>query len=163
YIIEPYPGGRTQLRGVPLDGSSMSILLSPPALSAGPVSLVLSADRTRVVFRMSGVRNKLYAAPVDGSQSAVELTPVPYPGISIQQYDTSPVSARAVYLAYEFSTGKAEVLSVPDDASSAPIALNGPLGSGGGVSAFALAHHSDRVVFAADQSTAGLFELWSVP
>lgn len=163
YILAPYPGGRTELRGVPLDGSSASILLGPPALSAGPANLLLSANRTRVVFRMTGLRNKLYAAPVDGSQSAVELTPVPYPGISIAQYDASPVSACVVYIAHEFATGKDEIFSVPDDASSAPIALNAPLPVNGMARAFALAHHSDRVVFTADASAAGVVELWSAP
>lgn len=76
----------------------------------------------------------------------------------------SPDGSRVMYYADQNADGIFEVFSVPSSGGT-PVRLNGPLVAGGGVLFDGLQFSPDgsRVFYRADQTTVGLYELFSVP
>lgn len=65
-----FPGGAAELRSVPIDGSQAPLTLDDDAFD--PTELVLTADGTRVVYRLLS-SGSLRSTRLDGSAAALEL------------------------------------------------------------------------------------------
>jgi Tol biopolymer transport system component len=134
YVADQVQDGLFELRRVPADASSGSILLSH-VLLAGE-SFDLSASRQPVAFAasqrviyqtLSSTQRRLFSAPLDGSAPAVELV------TSAATPFSFAVSADGAELFYGLSaTGARDLWRVPLDGSTAPLSIAsvgvGPIG-----------------------------------
>jgi Tol biopolymer transport system component len=163
----------------PVSGGSAPTLLSGPFLNGHGVGhpfqpiapLLLSPDSSRVVFLSDHGTDgvfELYSVPVDGSAPESKLNgPLPAGG-DVYQFEISSDSSRVVYRGDQMSDGVFEVFSVPIAGGQA-LRINEPFVPGGDVgdqvtsSCFLISPDSSRVAYRADQSTDGIFELFSVP
>jgi hypothetical protein len=137
------------------DGSQL-VQLSPAGWSSFDLLLVVG---TEVLFEgfLSGTGNTIYRAPIDGSQSATALFPA---GSNIVSFLLA--SPTEVAFIRSFSSG-ARQLSVVPLAGGTPVPLHAlpPAGRG----PIQVVPHPDgqRVLFRADNDTAGVFELYVAP
>jgi hypothetical protein len=137
---ETNPALLVQLFSAPVDGSGPAVAVNPPLVTGGRVDrdFELTPDGTRVVYaaeqEIDG-RLELYIAPADASSSPIELSgpigaSLPRPDASHWALDVN--DSRALYRAWRQSQSALGLLvSVPLDASSAPIVLHSFLRSGG--------------------------------
>jgi hypothetical protein len=160
-----------ELFSVPVDGSASPVRVSGTLVPGGDIHFrgaVASPDSTRLVYMADALVDELvelFSAPVDGSAAPVRLNgPLPSGGSigeygSIHEYAVLPDASRVVYRAEQSSVTRSELFVVPIDASAPPERLNGPLVTGGDVSAFAVGPDG-TVVYIADQRVDGVFELF---
>jgi len=165
--------GVPTLYSVPIDGGRSAHGHGRRA-SGGPVQLTSShvwsfqigADGRRVVYSVRNAGFELYSVPSGGGAS-VRLNAALVAGGDVGLYEVSADGTRVVYIADQEQDGRFELYSVPSDASSPPVKLNGPLVDGGNVlpynRGFELSADGTRVVYRADQETDGVDELYSVP
>src|SRR6185503_19741763 len=146
--------GAVTLRAAPTDGSSASI---PLVSFVGDFDIfpgAMSSDGAWVVYR-DWVTSNLLSVDTDGSQPPIVLSP---DGLDFK-IDSN--STRVVFRS--LLNGVVELYSIPIDGSANAVTLSGPLAPGGGVRNFELDVQGTRVVYTADQETAGTPELYSVP
>jgi Tol biopolymer transport system component len=146
-----------------------AVKLNPSLVPGGSVlEAQLTPNGSRVVYRADQEANgrvELYSVPVNGG-TPVKLNGPLVAGGSVSAFQITPDGNRVVFLADQDLDGLVEIFSVPVS-GGAPVRLNDELmflvvGSVG-VTSFQLTSTGDRVVFLADQDTAGHFELFSVP
>jgi len=90
--------------------------------------------------------------------------PLPTGGDVQTSFLISPDGTRVVYLADQTTNNVFELFSRPIDGSGSPVELNGTLIGGGDVQGgFVISPDSTRVVYLADQTSDGVFELFSRP
>lgn len=151
------------------------IRLNGPLVIGGdvePANLQFSPDSSRVLYladqRIPGLL-ELFSVP-SGGGTAVRLNAPLGHGEVVDSFllQISPDSSRVLYLAGgdgEWSERRFELFSVPSTGGTA-VKLNGPLVEGGSVSnsgGFHFSPDSSRVLYRADQTRAGMFEIFSVP
>lgn len=134
YVADQVQDGRFELRHVPADASSGSILLSHALLSGESFDLsatrqpVAIAASQRVIYQtFSSTQRRLFSAPLDGSAPAVELV------TSAATPFSFAVSADGAELFYGLSgTGARDLWRVPLGGSAAPLSIAavgvGPIG-----------------------------------
>ena len=142
------------------------------ALVAGgnvsPGGLQFSPDSSRVLYHADQTTNgvlEIYSVPSTGGAATKLNGPLVAGGnVASAGLAFSPDSSRVLYLADQTTNGVDEIFSVPS-AGGAATKLNGPLVAGGNVSPFDLAFSPDssRVLYNADQTTDGVFEIFIVP
>ncbi|MCI0636241.1 MAG: hypothetical protein L0206_20355, partial [Actinobacteria bacterium] len=160
-----------ELYSVPIDGSSAPVKLSGPMSAGGDVdqlTWLIAPDSSRVVYRADQDTDEVfevYAAPVDGSASAVKLSGPMVAGGDVQQFGVQigSTSSRVVYRADQLADERFEVFSRPIDGSGTAVRLNGTLAAGGDVQAAFIDADGSHVIYRADQSVDELFELFSRP
>ncbi len=135
-------------------------LTGAPVLGGGITDFKVSPDSAAVVIRGSiavAGAAELYSRAIDGSGSLASLVSSPF---AVTDYAISPDGTKVVYLRTGGSAG-AELFVRPIGGGS-PIKLNGTLPSvSSQVSSFEISGDSQRVIYRADQSTAGKIELYS--
>lgn len=181
YAAEQEVDERTELYSVPIDGSAAAVKLNGTLAPGGAVVpsdfftdwFRVSADGARVFYVADQDTNdvfELYSVPSNGVLPPVKLNAMLVAGGDVLSYVPSPDGSRLAYRATQDQVGKRELYSVPSNGSALPVKLNGPL-AGTGVQGsfntewFSVAFSSDgsAVVYRADQDTANVFELYSVP
>jgi Tol biopolymer transport system component len=160
YTVDP-----TQVQSWPLDGHQAPVPLVP---TSGTVDLVTtSPDSERVLYRLAspGAGLGLYSAPIDGSAAPARLDAPLAPGGNVSSYLTSPDGSRVVFLADREVDERFDLFSAPVDGSQAPVKLDGTLVASGDVrlDLFQIDPTSGAVVYAADEETDEVVELYSVP
>jgi len=132
------------------------------SLDAGDVSeYSVSPDGQWLVYRGNGTtsfRHELYAVPADGSSAPVEISG----GQNVlEDFSFSPDGARVLFLAVDI--GPARLYSTALSGSP-PVELSGTMASGAtGVQSFRVTPDSQRVLYAADENTANVEELFMAP
>ena len=166
FLANQASGQPLQLFGAPTDGSAAAVELDgalTPAFALNPgVPRFLVAGNARVVFMVDALadeRRELFSAPLDGSAPPIQLTgPIfssaeQYMAQNPFEFRVSSDGARVVYRSDELVPPRDELLSVPTDASAAPVRLNTPSLAGqnfGGV--FEITPDSATVVFSSGAS-----------
>jgi hypothetical protein len=145
----------TKINGVAGDGGAV-------------VTFRISPDNTRVVyqaFQPPSNAYELYSVPIAGPADAgVKLNKPLADGGSVLEYRISPDSTRVIYYGDQDTDGVYELYSVPlAGPASNGVKLNKPLVAGGGIGSFLMGLDQPYVAYAADQDTANLAELYSVP
>ena len=134
--------GVYELYSVPADASQAPVELNPPLVLGGdvfPLFFRITPDSSRVVFladaTVNGL-NKLYSAPIDGSQPAVQLADLTVVGLFQITSDGNTVvfASDAMY-------------SVPVDGSTEPLQLSGPAALGQPMTDYQLSPDGQWVVF----------------
>jgi Tol biopolymer transport system component len=131
-------------------------------------SFQISPDSSRVVYianQQSATVYELYSVPIGGPAAAgIKLNGVLVAGGGLFTFLISPDGSRVVYVADQQKDNVFELYAVPiGGPATAGIKLNGALATGGGVGVFKISPDNDWVVYQADQDTAALLELYSVP
>jgi len=148
------------LHSVPVAGGSPTQLAGE-----GVFSFVITPDSSRVVYMSLASPRRLYSVPIDGG------TPLRLDATNraVSEFSLSPDGTRVVYRADQDTAGVFELYSVPVGGGT-PVELNGPLVAGGDVVAVypnpegpVISPDGTRVVYAADQETDEVVELYSVP
>jgi len=185
YLADQETDGAFELYSVPIAGG-VSVKLNPTlAGGAGSVRgtdptldtpFAISPDSARVVYVADQETDdvfELYSVPIAGGVS-VKLNPTLAGGAgdigrgAAPPFAISPDSARVVYVADQETDDVFELYSVPI-AGGVSIKLNPTLAGGQGdirtelAGGFAIAPNSTRVVYAADQHSPQVNELYSVP
>ncbi len=107
--------------------------------------------------------NELYSVLLEGGPPVRLNPPLPI-GRNVVSLQISPDSSRVVYRANQDTATVYELYSVPIGGPAATgTKLNGALVAGGNVALFQISPDSSRVIYYADQQTANVFELYSVP
>ncbi len=167
YLADQNENDRFQLFGVPTTGSGASLFSNQ--LAFGSVrSFVMSPDGTLLFFVDNtgpGGTLRLYIRTM-----GLEITSIrasggpPVANIAVPDVQVSADSTHVVYLADNGNDGIYELTSInlPLPQTVVP-QINAPLVAGGNIRAFKISPDGQRVVYVADQNTAGIFELFSVP
>ena len=159
-----------ELYSVPLGGPPGGVKLNGALVAGGNVDkFFISPDSSRVVYRAdqeTAAVFELYSVPVGGPAAGVKLNGALVAGGNVvDRFFISPDSSRVVYRADQETAAVFELYSVPiGGPAAAGVKLNGTLVAGGNVgNGFLISPDSSRVVYGADQETAAVFELYSVP
>ncbi len=178
YVADQTQDGVLELFSVPVDGSAPAVQLNPPLVAGGTVSYFgdydgfqLSPDGSLAVYYAEQDRNniiELYSVPLDASAPAVKLNAPLVPGSDVSpRARITGDGARVVYRASQEAVGVFELYSVPIDAGSPPVKLNGPMVAGGDVAfpgeSIFVSPDGERVLYIADQTTDEVYELFSAP
>ena len=159
-------GVRTELRSVPIAGPASAGVRLAADISTTTRPRI-SPDSRKVVFAPAS-GNQLRVVPTAGpSTGGGRLTdPFVAGGTVGGDFKISANSASVVYRADQDTDQELELYRVPLTLSPAPdpptSKLNGSLATNGDVGQFTLAPNNGRVVYLADESTAGVNELYSV-
>lgn len=151
-----------QLYGVPIEGGLARVLSPTPVLGGDVQDFRVSPDSRRVVYRADQDHDEvfeLYSAALSGRQPPVKLNGPLAAGGDVASFALS--AGRVVYLANQDSAARAELYSVPLRGGT-PVRLNGALVSGGNVVSYLTSPDGKRVVYAADERTDQVFELFVV-
>jgi Tol biopolymer transport system component len=169
YIIEWVRTGINELYSVPIGGPAASgIKLNEVLTAGGDVhSFQISPDNGRVVYQADQDTNdvlELYSVPIGGpAASGTKLNGILTEGGAVSNYEISPDSSRAVYMADQQTNDVVELYSVPIGGPAASgIKLNVAL-AGGYVITVEISPDSSRVVYIVDRQLDGVEELYSVP
>jgi Tol biopolymer transport system component len=158
-----------ELYSVPLGGpAAAGVKLNVTLVAGDVIGYLISPDSSRVVYSADQETNtvfELYSVPLGGPATAgVKLNGTLVAGGNVSNFQISPDSSRVVYVADQETATVSELYSVPLGGPAATgIKLNGALVTGGNVSSFRISPDSGRVVYFANQQTATVSELYSVP
>lgn len=180
YLADQVTDEVIELFGVPSDRGPV-VKLNGALPSGGDVvstSIEVSSDGSRVLYVADQDTDNVFELY---SVSSFGGTPVKLNGPLVAGGDTtfytytspifSPDGSRVIYRADQDTDNVFELYSV-SSLGGTPIKLNGPLVAGGDVSGnssfqstntFKTSHNGSRVLYAADQDTDGVNELYSVP
>jgi Tol biopolymer transport system component len=147
-----------------------AVKLNGALVAGGNVSsfgLAFSPDSSRVLYLADQTTDEvfeIFSVPSGGGAATKLNGPLVAGGdVFSSGLQFSPDSSRVLYLADQTTDGVNEIFSVPS-AGGAATKLNGPLVAGGNVSSASLQFSPDssRVLYQADQTTDGVFEIFSV-
>ena len=155
---------------VPADGSASAIRLNDPGVAStfGLQNFIISPNGSTVVYKSQQDLDdtiELYSALIDGSASPVKLNSPFLVDRYVGDIAISPDGTRVVYTADQDVDDDVELYSVLIGAGGRQ-QLNAPLVTDGDVSTiadFQITPDSSTVIFAADQDTNNVVELYSVP
>ena len=167
YCQNAEQANQTELWSVPVVGGPPALVSSLPHDGSNPCNFELAAGGTTLVYRaLVGAPPvfRLFAAPVDGSATPIELTPSLPTTASVTRFLVSPNGARVVYLADQETDEAFSLFSVPI-AGGASVRLHPVAQQNGDVdaSAIVIAPDSSRVAFRGDLEADEVFELYSSP
>jgi Tol biopolymer transport system component len=170
YIADQETTTVFELYSVPLRGpAAAGIKLNGALVALGNViQFQISPDGSRVVYRADQQTDtvlELYSVPLGGPAAAgIKLNGALVAGGNVTNFRITPDSSRVVYRADQETDTVLELYSVPlGGPAAAGIKLNGALVAGGNVGFFQISPDNGRVVYLADQQTATVVELYSVP
>jgi Tol biopolymer transport system component len=159
-----------EIFSAPIAGGT-PVKLSGPMVANGDVSVgsggrAFTPDGSRVIYTADQDSDEvveLYSVPSAGGAS-IKLNGPMASGGDLQPISLalSPNGSRVLYVADQQTDGLAELFMVPV-AGGTPVRINGPMASGGGAATAGGQFTPDgsRVVFVAQQDTAGTAELYS--
>jgi Tol biopolymer transport system component len=172
YFADQNADNVNELFSVPSAGGT-AVKLNATLVTNGDVGsngILISPDSSRVVYTADQDADnvfEIFSVPIAGG------TPVKLNGSMVANGDVavapagraiSPDGSRVVYVADQDTDEVLEVFSVPI-AGGTPVKLNGPMATGGDVQTNGLSFspNGSRLLYAADQETDGLAELFMVP
>jgi hypothetical protein len=168
YSHEPEFDVTGLVASTPIAGQGVSVLLNETFGHAERFRF--SPDGTRVIgyqvlgpYANPGYGQGLYSAPSDGSGPVVWLSEPPglHPELAVERFALDPTSTRVVF---EQRYGGTHLYSAPLDGSLPTVDLIAPLlDPAQDVLAFELVPAAGLVVFVADPSAPGVFELFRAP
>lgn len=139
-------------------GAAPNVNPPPPPPPTGPANPVVYGGTPDA----SGVFN-LYLADVDNPGTAVQLNPTLPPGAAIRFFDPSPDLTRVVYSSDENTIDKVELFVVELANPGVSILLSTTATPANtDVQEFAFSHDGTRLVYASDQDTVGVREIYLV-
>lgn len=147
----------------PIDGSATALQLVSYPSFGGIDRLVLDPSNTRIVYTgdlLVDQRYELFSTRIDGSTSAVRLSPT-LP--TARQLTFQSASDGWVYFQAPLGGGTNQLYRVPIDGATPAVRLNAPLAPGGEVSGFVVSVPAGRVAYLADQEAFFRYEIFSVP
>jgi IPT/TIG domain-containing protein/WD40 repeat protein len=155
-----------EVYSVPIDRSSPPVRLDLQVPPGGFVDwgsfLRITPDSSLVVYvQVDGANRDLYGIPIDGSLSAVRLTPSNVAGRGILQFETSP-SGQTVFVGDQEVDGVDELFAVPSAGGADPVRLAPALPSDRDVKSFRLTPDGQWVIYLADQDVNDQFEFYRV-
>jgi Tol biopolymer transport system component len=164
----PDTSTHSEIWSVPIAGPAVAGIRLCPNASGSVDKLVLSPDRSRVLFRGRDFVDhpglELWIANVAGpADSALLLAPVPAAGGNVGQGIFTPDGTRVVFDGDLDVDEQLELYSVPANGSAPPIKLNTGFVAAGDLQQFMLSPDGTRVVYTADWAAASRRELFSVP
>jgi Tol biopolymer transport system component len=165
YLADQETNEVVEVYSVPIDGSSAPIKLNGTLTSGGNVTgnWRWSPDSSRLIYNADQDVDEVYelfSVPVDGSSAEVKLN-LSGDFTWIFGYAVTADSSTVIYL---LPDPLEELYAVPiGGPASSSVKLNGSLPAGGFVRGFTFGPDSTRVVYAADQDTYEVIELYSVP
>jgi Tol biopolymer transport system component len=169
YLADQNSDGIFELYSVSLGGGSPIRLNPSLTIGKNVIEYQISPDSAHVVYwadqDTNGV-NELYSAPIAGpAGSGMKLNGALPPGGGVGGFRISPDSTRVVYRADQQTDQVWELYSIAiGGPTGSGIKVNGSLVLGGNVlPIYQISLDSSRVVYLADQTTDGVFELYSVP
>jgi Tol biopolymer transport system component len=147
------------------------VKLSGPMVANGDVSVgsggrTFTPDGSRVIYTADQDTDEvveLYSVPSAGGTSIKLNGPMASGGdLQPNSLAVSPNGSRVLYVADQQTDGLAELFMVPATGGT-PVKINGPLASGGGVATAGgqFTPDGNRIVYVAQQDTAGTAELYS--
>jgi Tol biopolymer transport system component len=159
-----------EIFSVPIAGGT-PVKLSGPMVANGDVSVstggrAFSPDSSRVIYTADQDSDEvveLYSVPSAGGTSIKLNGPMALGGdVQPISLSLSPNGSRVLYVADQETDGLAELFMVPV-AGGTPVRVNGPMVTGGGANTAGGQFTPDgsRIVFVAQQDTAGTAELYS--
>lgn len=174
YIADQLSDERHFPYSVPIAGPSseaVSLYQGLLNVSADALDLAFTPDGSEVVFRFDLAVNErfdLYRAPADGSAPQARITnrgsnPAPARSVAFR-WHVHPDGERVIYQFDEFAPFDERGIGEQrlGDPYPADLRLNGVPVSGGKVSYFALFPDAEGLVYNADESVDGKFELFTV-
>jgi Tol biopolymer transport system component len=168
YRADQDTDGANELYSVLLGGGSPIRLNPLLPFGRNVISFQISPDSSRVVYiadQETTTVFELYSVPLRGPAAAgIKLNGALVALGNVIQFQISPDGSRVVYRADQQTDTVLELYSVPlGGPAAAGIKLNGALVAGGNVGFFQISPDNGRVVYLADQQTATVVELYSVP
>jgi len=178
FLADARVDGRFELYRAPLDGQASAARLSGALPPLGDVmEFAITPDGARVVYRADQVRDThfdLFSVPLSGfpphatsgggRRTRITLLSAVGPDGNVRpDWKLSPDGLQVVYRADPTAAGVVELLRVPVDGSTAPVALSGVLPAAGDVSSFVVAPDQSRIAFLADLRDDDVVEPYSVP
>jgi len=178
FLADAQVDERFELYRAPLDGSAPAVRLSGPMPPLGDVmEFALTPDGTRAVYRadvLSDGRFDLFSVPLalfpphatPGGERRTRVTRLSRLQANRNvrpDWRLSPDGSQVVYRADPTLVGVLELLRVPVDGSTLPVALSGVLGSASDVATFVIAPDQSRIAFLADLRANEVVEPYSVP
>jgi len=168
YLADQDASGVFELYSVPTSGGS-PIKLNGALIPGGEVDqFSISPDGLRVVYRADQDANgvfELYSVPITGG-SPIKISGEMTAGGHARTHRISPDSQRVVYAADQDTERIDELYSVPI-AGGIPINISGTMIPGGAIygnhRSYLISPDSQYVVYAADQYTDEVLELFSTP
>lgn len=153
--------GLNELYRAPIEGGAVS-KLSDPALG-DMFFFDLSADGSTVVYQTSVDIDELYSVPIEGGVITRLNAPLPS-GSAVGFFDLSADGQSVIYTleSTESDDPATALFSVPTQGGVATPLVTG-FAEGRGINNFTISPLGDRVVYSADQDTAGFREIYLVP
>jgi Tol biopolymer transport system component len=170
YTADQNTDNTFEIFSVPIAGGT-AVKLSGPMVAGGNVALGsggrgISPDGSRVIYvadQNTDEVQELFSVPITGG-TAVKLSGPMALGGDVQSISVSfsPNGSRVLYVADQETDGLGELFMVPA-AGGTPVRVNGPMITGGGANTAGGQFTPDgsRIVFVAQQDTAGTAELYS--
>ncbi len=171
FAADRFEDGKTEIFVVPLYGKAEPLRLNGTLVYGGKVvysnhGFQISHDTRRVVYladQQTLGKYELYSVPLTGGESLKLNDDLDF-NEDVWDFKVSADGHWVVYRADKDLDEVFELYSVPIDRSSEPVRLNGDLQPDSDVEEdYEINSTSDRVVYRAQQDTAGVFELYSVP
>jgi Tol biopolymer transport system component len=159
-----------EIFSVPIAGGT-AVKLSGPMVAGGNVALgaggrAITPDGSRVIYvadQNTDEVQELFSAPITGG-TPVKLNGPMATGGDVQpnSLSLSPNGSRVLYVADQETDGLGELFMAPV-AGGTPVRVNGPMAAGGGANTAGGQFTPDgsRIVYVAQQDTAGTAELYS--
>jgi Tol biopolymer transport system component len=125
------------------------------------------SDDGQLIFYVApgpvATNNDLFMVTPDGASPPVRLNAALQPsGVGVGRFRYLPATRQMIYQADSLVLGQSRLHVVSLDEPEVATVLNGPLVANGEVDSFDVAPDTGRVVYLADQQTAGVVELYSV-
>ncbi|NOT31253.1 MAG: hypothetical protein HOP15_12470 [Planctomycetes bacterium] len=165
-VYQPWHSG---VYSVPITGGPAVLLGQSqwPDGGSDTRAMEISPDGARVVCLADwrdGLNRELFSMPIDGGTPPVVLNGDIVFGGQVEEFVISPTGDRLVYRASQDTYGVEELYSVPLDGGAPAVKLNAPLpASASVIRSPRITPDGAFVLFPADASVSGRFELWRVP
>ena len=163
YIADQDTNDVFDLYSAPIDGSAAAVRLNLSRPLADVQSFQISFESLGVVYladQDTEGYNELYAVRIDGSLPPVQRSGPPNGPFGVGDFQVATGSDRVIWRV--LTSGHVELFSVGAIAGGTPVRLNPPTIAGRVVGSQVSADGM-RVVYLADQTTAGQYELYGVP
>ena len=167
YVVDQDTPGKAELYSVPIAGGAATKLNPPLTANRGVLNFKISPASDRVFYvcdRFADSMFELFTVPLAGGNSIRLNHPLPF-DYDVEGYQATPNGQTVLYRAGRTDSGDWELYSVDADGQGPiPVKVNLDLTNNGAVDPyFQISPNSAQVVYLADATVDGQFDLYSVP